>query len=75
MFLRAQIQSHNNVGKGVFIDDGSSILMINSTIQNNNPDVLLTFGSRGDISTSTIGTLKCDATALLRGDTGKTCPQ
>jgi hypothetical protein len=75
MFDQAQIQSHNNTLAGIEVDDGSSLLLINSTVQNNaGGDVTLTFGSRGDFSKNTIGTLSCDATALIRGDTGKTCP-
>jgi len=74
MFAQAQVQSHDNVGNGVLVDDGSSMLLINSTIKNNPTDIQLTFGSRGDISNSTVGTLKCDATVLLRGTLGLTCP-
>ena len=74
MFDQAAVQSHNNTGGGIQVDDGSSLLLINSTVQSNQTDIALTFGSRGDLTKNTIGTLKCDASSLLRGDTGKTCP-
>ena len=32
-------------------------------------DVVLTFGSRGEFTKNTIGTLACDASSLIRGDT------
>jgi hypothetical protein len=75
MFDQAQIESHDNTASGIQVDNGSSMTLINSTIQNNpQKDVVLTFGSRGEFSKNTIGTLSCDATSLIRGDTGKTCP-
>lgn len=74
MFDQAQIQAYRNTGEGIQVDDGSSLTLINSTIQTNATDVGLTFGSRGEFSKNTIGTLTCDASSLIRGDTGKTCP-
>jgi hypothetical protein len=74
MFDQAQVQSHDNTGQGIQVDDGSSLLLISSKVQNNHPDIILTFGSRGTLTQNTIGTLSCDATVLLRGDTGKTYP-
>lgn len=74
MFFQAQVKSHNNSGKGILVDNGSSMVLINSAIQNNHPDVSFFFGSRGDVSSSTIGTYTCDATTLIRGAMGLTCP-
>ncbi len=65
---QAMLDSKNNMLNGVHVDDGSSITLIGSTVTGNSaPDVALTFGSRADITTSTIGKLTCDATVLLRG--------
>lgn len=72
---QASINSMANTGTGIAADNGSSVTLVQSNITGNGKDVLLSFGSRGDITTSTIGTLTCDATALLRGDTGFTCPR
>ena len=75
MFNQTAIQSHNNTGTGLQVDNGSSLTLLASNISNNQvKDVTLTFGSRGEFTKNTIGTLSCDATSLIRGDTGKTCP-
>lgn len=75
MFDQAKILAHNNTSLGIQVDDGSSMTLLNSTVQNNPKDVVLTFASRSEFTANTIGTLSCDATSLIRGDTGKTCPQ
>jgi hypothetical protein len=60
---------------GVQVDNGSSITLIQSTVTGNTArDVILTFGSRGDITTSTIGKVTCDATVLIRGSLSAVCP-
>ena len=75
MFNETSIEDHNNTGTGVQVDNGSSLTLLTSTINHNAAtDVTLTFGSRGEFTKNTIGTLSCDATSLIRGDTGKTCP-
>jgi len=74
MFDQAQILAHDNQMLGIGVDDGSSMTLLNSTIQTNPADVVLSFGSRGDFTGNKIGTLSCDASSLIRGDTGKTCP-
>jgi hypothetical protein len=75
MFNQTAIQSHDNTGIGLQADNGSSLTLLESTIAHNKAgDVTLTFGSRGEFTKNTIGTLTCDATSLIRGDTGKTCP-
>jgi hypothetical protein len=75
MFNQTQIQDHNNAALGLQVDNGSSLTLLGSSVINNTQgDVLLTFGSRGEFSKNTIGKLSCDATVLIRGDSGKTCP-
>jgi hypothetical protein len=71
---QAAMNSTGNSGEGLLADNGSSITLIQSNITGNAKDVVLTFGSRGDITTTALGTLTCDASVLLRGDTGRTCP-
>lgn len=74
MFDQAKVLAHNNTGLGIQVDDGSSLTLINSTIQNNPTDIFLTFASRGDFTANTIGKVSCDATSLIRGLPGKACP-
>lgn len=65
---QAALNSTNNKLNGIHVDNGSSITLIHSVVTGNSaPDVALTFGSRGDITTSTVGKLSCDATVLIRG--------
>jgi hypothetical protein len=74
MIHQAAINSNHNTGNGVQADSGSSLTLIQSNITGNKTDIALTFGSRADLRTSTIGTITCDATVLVRGDTGAICP-
>ncbi|HJU09226.1 MAG TPA: right-handed parallel beta-helix repeat-containing protein [Candidatus Binataceae bacterium] len=72
---QVKLVSQSNNGGGALADNGSALIMINSNlIQNTGFDVELTFGSRGDLSSSHIGVITCDATALIRGDAAATCP-
>ena len=72
---QAALNSTNNTMNGVNVDNGSSITLIQSTATGNTlPDVALTFGSRGDITSSQIGRLICDATVLVRGSYTR-CPR
>ncbi|MGH7838756.1 MAG: right-handed parallel beta-helix repeat-containing protein, partial [Candidatus Binataceae bacterium] len=65
----------NNGLDGISLDNGSAATVIRSQITGNiGNDVALSFGSRGDLTLSTIGKINCDATSLIRGDTGITCP-
>ena len=71
---QASVKSSGNSINGIQADNGSAITLILSTLTGNTvKDVALSFGSRADITTSTVGTLSCDATILLRG--GLTCPR
>lgn len=73
---QAAINSSTNKGAGIAADNGSSLTLLGSTVTGNNQkDLRLTFGSRADITTSSIGTITCDATVLVRGDTGTVCPK
>jgi hypothetical protein len=80
----AAIQSTGNAQAGVSADDGSSVSFTQTTnvqgvqtnITGNNPDLLLTFGSRLTLlSNDTYGTAHCDATVLTRGPNAPICPQ
>jgi len=69
------IAAQGNANAGVLGDNGTSVRLVNSSVLGNVvDDVVLSFGARGDISSSVVGTIDCDATALLRGDTNATCP-
>ncbi len=70
---QAAINSTGNTGFGISVDNGSGLTLLGSTVSGNNQDVSLTFGSRGDITSSQVGRLTCDGTSLLRGDTGLRC--
>ncbi len=72
---QAAIDSTMNKGVGIDADNGSGLTLINSKVTGNQKDVLLTFGSRADITGSTVGNISCDAHVLLRGDTGVVCPK
>ena len=51
---QASVISHGNTGVGVQADNGSSLTLINSDVTGQTPDILLSFGSRSDITTSTM---------------------
>lgn len=70
------ITSRNNGANGVLVDNGSTARIINSTVRNNAAaDIELSFGARGDFSNNAnIGSIVCDASVLIRGDTGTACP-
>ncbi len=72
---QAAINSTGNQAGGILADNGSAITLIQSTVTGNakGKDIALSFGSRGDITTSTVGSISCDASVLLRGDTGHVC--
>ncbi|MBK8508193.1 MAG: right-handed parallel beta-helix repeat-containing protein [Candidatus Competibacter sp.] len=73
---QAKVISTGNGANGLVADDGADIVLVNSTVTGNAiKDLQLTFGSRADLQTSTVGTFGCDATVLVRGTSGITCPQ
>ena len=70
---QAQVNSTGNGLSGIVADNGSGLTLVNSTLTGNTaPDLVLTFGARADLRTSTIGVITCDQTVLVRGTT--TCP-
>jgi len=80
----AAIQSTSNAQAGVAGDDGSSlsftqtiqVMGVQTNITGNNPDLLLTFGSRLSLlANDAYGTAHCDATVLARGPNAPLCPQ
>jgi Right handed beta helix region len=71
----SQITSQSNSQAGLFADNGGSVRVSKSTLTNNGTtDVALSFGTRAEFTQNTIGTITCDATVLIRGDTGTVCP-
>jgi hypothetical protein len=73
------ITSQHNRQTGLFADNGGSVRVSKSTLTRNGPasaprDVVLSFGTRAEFTQSTIGTITCDATVLMRGDTNTRCP-
>jgi hypothetical protein len=60
---------------GLIADNGSDVrLDQGGTVTGNGTDIVLSFASRGTFNGNTIGTIQCDETSLVRGDTGVTCP-
>jgi hypothetical protein len=75
VFPTGTLTIQGNTTAGLTADNGSTIRSIEgATITGNGTDVVLLFGSNGTFNGNTIGTVTCDETALLRGDTGVTCP-
>ncbi len=78
---QAAINSTSNTGTGIFVDNGSSATLTQSTVTGNAvKDLSLTFGSRADLTTlpneapNTIGVIGCDAGTLIRS-VNVTCPR
>jgi hypothetical protein len=73
---QAQVISTGNGASGLIADDGSDIILVNSDVTGNSGgDIQLSFGTRADLQTSTFSSLSCDATVLVRGASGISCPQ
>jgi len=73
--LLTDVSVTHNGRTGVSADDGVGVTMRSSTITDNTvKDIQLTFGSRADLTQLTFGTYTCDATVLVRGTSGITCP-
>jgi hypothetical protein len=74
VFPTGHLTIQGNTTAGLTADNGSTVRIVEgATITDNGTDVVLLFGSRG-IFNGNIGTITCDETVLLRGDTGVTCP-
>jgi hypothetical protein len=73
---QARLISSQNGTVGFTADNGAGVTLVNSTLTGNTAgDVVLTFGARADVRTTTFGTVTCDATVLVRGTSGIICPQ
>ena len=72
---QARVISTQNAGTGFLADNGVGVTLVNSTITGNTvKDIQLTFGARADLRTLTFANYTCDATVLVRGTSGITCP-
>ena len=73
---QARVIATQNGTLGLLADNGAGITLVNSTLTGNTSrDLQLTFGTRADLQTLTFGTATCDATVLVRGNSGIVCPQ
>ena len=71
----SQMTSQRNRQAGLFADNGGSVRVSKSTLTTNGTtDVALSFGTRAEFTQNIIGMITCDATVLIRGDTGTVCP-
>jgi hypothetical protein len=71
---QARVNSTQNGVSGLVADNGSGLTLVNSTLAGNSgSDLLLTFGARADVRTTTFDDYACDATVLVRGGL-LTCP-
>jgi hypothetical protein len=80
----AAIIAQRNTMAGIAADDGGAVSFgqtipvsgVNSTIAMNGRDIQLTFGSRFTyVANDSFVSVTCDATALVRGPGGITCPR
>jgi nitrous oxidase accessory protein NosD len=75
VFPTGNLTIQGNTMAGLTADNASTIRILEgASITGNGTDVVLLFGSNGTFNGNTIGTITCDETVLLRGDTGVTCP-
>ena len=73
---QARVISTQNGTTGFIADNGAGVTLVNSTITGNMAgDIQLTFGVRADLRTLVFGSYTCDATVLVRGTGGISCPQ
>jgi hypothetical protein len=79
----AAINDQMNLNFGILVDDGSSVSFgqtipvtgVQTYVFGNLRDVQLTFGSRLTSSANdSLGTVRCDATVIVRGPVAVTCP-
>lgn len=64
----------NNGRTGIFADFSSLDINRSTITQNTLGDIVLVLGTRADLTEITFGSFTCDASVLLTGDTGVTCP-
>jgi hypothetical protein len=73
--IAGRMTIRNNTMVGIIAENSSDIRITEgATITDHGTDIVLLFGSRGTFNGNTIGTITCDETSLVRGDTGVTCP-
>jgi hypothetical protein len=71
---QARLISSQNTRDGLLADNGAGITLVNSMLSGNTvKDLVITFGSRADVSTTTFGSSTCDATSIARGAPALTC--
>lgn len=72
---QARVVSMQNGGTGLVAAGAGVTTLVNSTLTGNSAkDLQLTFGTRADLQTLTVGTYSCDATVLVRGTSTVLCP-
>jgi hypothetical protein len=62
----------NNEGAGLLVDNGGIVFMKGATITGNSTDVALSSDARATLKGNTIGTITCDKSSRITGDT--VCP-
>ena len=72
-FKGAIFIAKHNKRTGLRADDGADVTLHKSIITDNGTDVALSFGSRATLKGSTIGTITCDKSSMIRGDIA--CPK
>jgi hypothetical protein len=72
---QAKLISAQNTRDGLLADNGAGITLVNSMLSGNAvKDLVITFGSRADVSTTTFTSSACDATSIARGNPVIPCP-
>ncbi len=72
---QAEVTSTQNGLMGLVADNGAGLTLVNATLTGNTAtDLVLTFGARADLRTTTLGTFTCDPTVLVRGTSSVVCP-
>lgn len=72
--LGGEINASNNGSFGLQVDNSIVTTKISTFTGNTGKDIQLTFGTRADLQATSLGSYSCDATVLVRGNTGISCP-
>ena len=67
------LAANSNSNRGLSVDDSVAVVQ-SATLSGNSRDIAMTFATRGDFTTTTFSTYTCDATVLVRGTSGMSCP-
>ena len=62
-----------NKRAGLRVFNGASVILNKSIFADNGTDVALSFGARAILKGSTVGTITCDKSSMIRGDVA--CPE